>query len=64
LGVPKRKHSKARTASRRAEWLKIDGPSLSECPQCHELKMPHRVCPKCGYYKEKQVVNIKKQVKK
>jgi large subunit ribosomal protein L32 len=22
----------------------------TECPQCHERKLPHRVCPKCGYY--------------
>jgi large subunit ribosomal protein L32 len=59
LGVPKRKHSKARTASRRAEWLKIDGPRLSECPQCHELKIQHRVCAKCGYYNERKVISEK-----
>jgi large subunit ribosomal protein L32 len=25
--------------------------ALAGCPQCHELKIPHRVCPHCGYYR-------------
>ena len=24
--------------------------TLEECPHCHELKLPHHVCPNCGYY--------------
>ena len=31
-------------------------PNPSACPHCGEPKMPHRVCPACGYYKERQVV--------
>lgn len=50
MAVPKRKMSKARRDSRRANW-KLTAPGLVECPQCHEMKMPHRVCPECGYYK-------------
>ena len=54
---PKRRHSKARTGSRRAhDHLKAK--SLSHCPNCHEPKMPHRACPKCGYYKGRQVLSI------
>lgn len=51
---PKRRHSKSRTAKRRThDTLK---PILtSECPQCHELKLPHRVCSNCGYYRGRQV---------
>jgi large subunit ribosomal protein L32 len=41
---------------RRATW-KIAKPSLSECPQCHTFKLPHHVCPECGYYKGKEVVS-------
>ena len=44
MAVPKRKMSKARRDSRRANW-KLTVPGLVECPQCHEMKMPHRVCP-------------------
>ncbi|MEW6725278.1 MAG: 50S ribosomal protein L32 [Bacillota bacterium] len=53
--TPKRKTSKARRDKRRANW-KLSVPGLIECPQCHELKMPHRVCPNCGYYKNRTVV--------
>ena len=34
----------------------LEKKSLSTCPQCHEAKMPHRVCPKCGYYKGREVI--------
>ena len=40
MAVPKRKMSKARRDSRRANW-KLAAPGLVECPQCHELKRPH-----------------------
>src|ERR1700733_11396932 len=54
---PKRRHSKARTGSRRAHDS-LKSHSLSECPNCHERKMPHRACPKCGYYKGREVLNV------
>ena len=51
---PKRRRSKTRTAKRRTgDALKPK--SLSECPQCHEKKAPHRICPHCGYYRQRQV---------
>ena len=44
---PKRRHSKARTAKRRAhDHLKA--PGLSLCPNCHEPKLSHRVCPRAA----------------
>lgn len=55
MAVPKRKMSKARRDKRRANW-KLTVPGLVECPQCHNLKMPHRVCPECGFYKGEAVV--------
>jgi large subunit ribosomal protein L32 len=52
---PKRRHSKQRTAKRRShDFLTPTG--LSECPNCHERKLPHRVCKKCGIYKGREVV--------
>jgi large subunit ribosomal protein L32 len=36
---------------------------LSECPTCHEKKLPHRACPKCGAYKGNQVLDIKEAAK-
>ncbi|HHW07983.1 MAG TPA: 50S ribosomal protein L32 [Clostridia bacterium] len=55
MGVPKRRVSKARKNKRRSQWLKIGMPHLTECPQCHELKPTHSLCPACGYYKGKAV---------
>ena len=55
MAVPKRKMSKARRDRRRANW-KLSVPGMVECPQCHEMKMQHRVCPECGYYNGKQVI--------
>ena len=58
MAVPKGKISRARKHSRSANW-KISAPHLVECPQCHELKQPHRVCDNCGYYDGKEVVSKK-----
>ena len=43
MAVPKGKVSKARRNKRRANW-KLSVPNMVECPQCHEFKMPHKVC--------------------
>lgn len=57
MAVPKRKTSKAKTSSRKSANMKMSAPGLSTCPQCHEPKLPHRVCPTCGHYDGKDVVN-------
>ena len=57
MAVPKRKMSKARRDKRRANW-KLTVPGLIACSQCHEPKMPHRVCSECGYYDGKEVVKV------
>ncbi len=56
MAVPKKKVSKARRDKRRSSVWKLEAPSLSKCTQCGELKMPHRVCSSCGYYKGRQIV--------
>ncbi len=58
MALPKRRHSKARRDKRRGQQ-KISVPSLGSCPRCAAPKMPHRPCPKCGYYKDRQVLKIK-----
>ena len=62
MAVQKSKTSKQRTNTRFANW-KIKAPNLVECSQCHELKAPHRVCPKCGYYDGVLVVDKTKKEK-
>lgn len=58
MANPKRRWSKERTRTRRANWKK-DAPTVVECPHCHELKLTHRVCPECGYYAGEQVIEVK-----
>ncbi|MDD2396630.1 MAG: 50S ribosomal protein L32 [Tissierellia bacterium] len=58
MAVPKRKTSKAKRDSRRAANAKLTVPNTVECPQCHEPKLPHRVCAACGYYDGKEVVAV------
>lgn len=58
MANPKRKISKSRRDKRRTHW-KLEAPNLSECPQCHQPKQSHRVCPHCGYYNGRMVYQPK-----
>ncbi len=49
MAVPKRKHSNARTGSRRAHDF-LTPKQLTVCSQCSTTLPTHVVCPKCGYY--------------
>ena len=54
---PKRRHSAQRRAKRRAhDFLKPA--ASSECPNYHEPKLPNRVCPHCGQYKGREVIEV------
>ena len=55
MANPKRRHSKARRAKRRAHDA-LPTVGVSVCTNCHETKLPHRVCPHCGQYKGREVV--------
>lgn len=55
---PKYKTSRSRTRRRRSH-LALVPISLSECPRCHEPKLPHRVCTACGTYRGREVLKIK-----
>ncbi len=55
MAVPKRKKSKSKRDSRRAN-KKTEAPNLSTCPECGEAKLPHHACPSCGQYKGRTVI--------
>jgi large subunit ribosomal protein L32 len=55
MGVHQNRQSKSRVRKRRAMW-KLSAPNFVECPQCHKMKLQHRVCASCGYYKGKEMV--------
>lgn len=54
---PKRRHSRARRDKRRSHD-RLARPILSKCPNCDEAKLPHRVCPHCGHYKGREVIDV------
>ena len=58
MPLPKRKHSKARRDKRRGANSKMYASNLAICSNCKKPRMPHRVCPYCGYYKGKPVLVI------
>jgi len=58
MALPKRQHSVQRSRKRRTHW-KLSVPSLGLCSNCKKQVAPHRVCPFCGFYKGKPVVEIK-----
>lgn len=31
---------------------------MSVCPECREHKAPHRVCPHCGFYKGRKIIDV------
>jgi len=57
MPLPKRRHSKTRGRKRRTHY-KLTAPARSVCPQCRVTKLPHRICPKCGYYDGREVVSV------
>jgi len=60
MALPKRKKSKRLCRIRRASHRhKIF--SVKPCPECGAPHMPHRVCPKCGYYKGRQVITVESE---
>lgn len=63
MALPKRRQSHARKNKRRSQY-KIKPIQVIECPKCHSPKLPHRVCPNCGNYKDKLVLPPKKEEKK
>ncbi len=58
MAVPKKKTSKAKSRSRRASNWVLRPPSRSVCPQCSSAKLPHVVCPNCGWYKGRQALDV------
>ncbi|GBD35783.1 50S ribosomal protein L32 [bacterium HR36] len=52
MAVPKRRTSRSRQGKRRSH-LHATPIQISYCPYCQEPVLPHRVCPNCGKYREK-----------
>jgi large subunit ribosomal protein L32 len=58
MAVPKKRSSKSKVRKRRTHQ-KARPVAVSECPHCHEPKLPHHVCPACGYYNGMEIIKPK-----
>jgi large subunit ribosomal protein L32 len=59
---PKRKHSSGRRDRRRSQDA-LTGQNLVQCTNCGEMRQPHRVCPNCGHYKGREIIETDKEKK-
>ncbi|MCX7428907.1 MAG: 50S ribosomal protein L32 [Planctomycetia bacterium] len=57
MAVPKRKHSNSRTGTRRAHDA-LKPKAVTYCPKCDSAKPSHAVCPNCGHYMGRTVVEV------
>lgn len=55
--LPKQRISRARQGNRRRHHF-IAAPTLVPCKTCGEMKLAHHVCPACGQYRGRQVIEI------
>lgn len=60
MANPKRKQSRSRRDKRRANY-RLPSLSLGHCPQCKTPKPPHIVCPECGTYGGKTVLEMEEE---
>jgi large subunit ribosomal protein L32 len=56
MAVPRSKTSKARTSRRQSINMKLSPPTMIECANCGNQVVRHRVCPKCGFYRGRQII--------
>ena len=56
MAVPKKRMSRARKLSRRAQHDIITPPTLSSCSACGAPTRPHHVCNACGQYRGRQII--------
>jgi len=57
MAVPKKRVSKQRKRKRRTHY-KAEAVATQSCPRCGDPKRSHRVCPTCGYYRDKAVIEV------
>jgi large subunit ribosomal protein L32 len=56
MAVPKHRVSKTRGKKRKAMTMRMRVPTMVECGNCGNRVLLHRVCPKCGFYRGRQII--------
>ena len=58
MPVPKYRTSRSKKNMRRSHEA-LSPVNGGICPNCKAIKLPHRVCSSCGFYKNEQVLEKK-----
>ena len=56
MAVPKRRKSKSQSKKRRSH-NSVKPMQIANCPQCHTPTPTHSICPNCGYYQGRVLVD-------
>jgi large subunit ribosomal protein L32 len=56
--VIRMRHTRAHTANRRSHHA-LKGVTLAVCSNCEAKHRPHHMCLQCGFYKGRQVMDLK-----
>lgn len=53
MSVPAKKASRTQTRARRKANMKVTltKDNIETCPKCNKVKLQHRACSYCGFYK-------------
>ena len=60
MAVPKRRTSRSVQGKRRSHHF-ITAKGVQYCPRCNEPVLPHRICPNCGHYQGREVINMEEK---
>jgi len=58
VAVPKRRMTSSKRDMRRANHDKVTAPNVVPCSNCSAPMISHRVCPSCGHYAGKAVIDM------
>ncbi|MDR2292419.1 MAG: 50S ribosomal protein L32 [Prevotellaceae bacterium] len=56
MAHPKHRISKQRRNKRRTHYKAV-APTLANCSNCGTAVLYHRVCPECGYYRGRLIID-------
>lgn len=63
MPVARQRHTKARRDRARVHH-QIKAKKTVVCSNCSSVILPHKACPKCGYYKDREIVDTMKKINK
>lgn len=57
------RHTRSHTRMRRSHHA-LRSRKLANCPKCGQPKLPHYICANCGNYKNREVIDVLRQLTK